>query len=164
MIRWLEHKLGRVKGCTLWWHFNSLALIIKPGMLTQFKGNVGRLEWNLIRVWSSYMRLADEIPTPLLCETHNSYLLTMLLDPQPFNTSHSQNICYDRAAIPVLQLQPGEEYRRAAAQRGLLQLPLCIQLTLTYHTAGCPGWGVVVVVVEGLVLLRQGEEEALRPH
>lgn len=31
--------------------------------------------------------------------------------------------------------------------------------TITYHTVGYSGWGAVVVVEEGLVLLRQGEEE-----
>lgn len=35
-------------------------------------------------------------------------------------------------------------------------------LTITYHTVGCFGWGVVVLVEEELVLLRQGEAEVLR--
>lgn len=155
----LEHKLkeGQVLYSLVTF---QLSQIIRPGMLSKVTGGIQSFKGNPTfpafgaATWSWMMKIYVTLALFF-------FVLTLLL--------HLSTNQYFSAVTEPLLLH---HYNTAAPSReGELQhqediyTHHCTGSTTTCRTAGCSDWGsvvVVVVVVEGLLLLREGL--VLRPH
>lgn len=155
----LEHKLkeGQVLYSLVTF---QLSQIIRPGMLSKvtrgiqsFKGNptfpaFGAATWSWMMKIYVTLALFFFVLTLLLHLSTNQYFSAVT---EPLLLHHYNTAAPSREG----ELQHQED----------IYTHHCTGSTTTYRTAGCSDWGsvvVVVVVVEGLLLLREGL--VLRPH